>query len=117
MNFDTFFSSDFKTPYLIVEIGINHNGDLQIAKKLTDAAFATNWHCVKFQKRNPDLAVPEDQKKIPRETPWGTMSYIEYKKRIEFGKKEFDYIDKYCSQKPIEWSISVWDEDSLNFSK
>lgn len=109
---------DFKKidkPYLIGEIGINHNGDLQIAKKLIDAAFATSWDSVKFQKRNPDVAVPEHQKAIMRDTPWGRMSYLDYKYKVEFGKNEYDYIDKYCKEKPIGWSASVWDMDSLNF--
>ena len=109
---------DFKKinkPYLIGEIGINHNGYLQIAKKLIDAAFATSWDSVKFQKRNPNVAVPEHQKSVMRDTPWGRMSYLDYKYRVEFEKKEYDYIDKYCKEKPIEWSASVWDMDSLNF--
>ena len=63
-------------PYLIAEIGINHNGDLEIAKKLIDATNACNWDCVKFQKRNPDICVPNDQKGVMRETPWGRMKYI-----------------------------------------
>lgn len=105
-----------KRPYLIAEIGINHNGDLQIAKKLIDATFACSWDCVKFQKRNPDIAVPEKQKNVMRDTPWGKMTYIDYKHKIEFGKKEYDYINKYCKEKPIDWSVSVWDMDSLEFS-
>ncbi len=107
---------DLKRPYLIAEIGINHNGDMQIAKKLIDAAFACSWDCVKFQKRNPDKCVPQDQKNVKKETPWGTMTYLEYKHRIEFGAKEYDYIDKYCREKPIDWSLSVWDEDSIKFA-
>ena len=103
--------------YLIGEIGINHNGDLQIAKKLIDAVFACGWNCAKFQKRNPDIAVPEDQKHITRETPWGKMDYIDYKHKIEFNKKEYDYIKEYCNQKPIAWSTSIWDLDSLEFYK
>ena len=103
--------------YFIGEIGINHNGDLQIAKKLIDAVNACNWACAKFQKRNPDICVPEHQKSIPRDTPWGTMSYIEYKHKIEFGKKEFDQIEEYCIAKPIDWTASVWDLDSLEFLK
>jgi len=102
-------------PYLIAEIGINHNGDMQIAKKLIDASFATSWDCVKFQKRTPDVAVPEHQKNVIRETPWGKMTYLEYKYRVEFEKEEYDYIDKYCKEKPIDWSASVWDLDSLEF--
>ncbi|MBR3723605.1 MAG: N-acetylneuraminate synthase family protein [Selenomonadaceae bacterium] len=102
-------------PYLIAEIGINHNGDMQIAKRLIDAAFACGWDSVKFQKREPDIAVPEAQKNVPRETPWGTMTYLEYKKRIEFGKEEYDDIDKYCRIKPIAWTASPWDIPSLRF--
>ena len=102
-------------PFLIAEIGINHNGDLQIAKKLIDASFACDWNCVKFQKRNPDICVPENQKNLLRETPWGKMTYLEYKCKIEFGKKEYDYIDQYCREKPIDWSASVWDLQSLEF--
>lgn len=102
-------------PYLIAEIGINHNGDLSIAKRLLDASFATGWNCAKFQKREPEIAVPEAQKNVMRETPWGTMTYLEYKKKIEFGKEEYDYIDKYCKEKPIAWTASPWDLPSLEF--
>ncbi len=102
-------------PYMIAEIGINHNGDMQIAKRLLDAAYACEWDCAKFQKRTPDLAVPEAQKQVPRETPWGTMPYIEYKKRVEFEKEEYDEIDRYCRQKPMDWSASPWDIPSLEF--
>lgn len=107
--------NDLTKPYLIGEIGINHNGDMQIAKKLIDAVYACNWNCAKFQKRNPDICVPENQKNVIKETPWGNMTYLEYKKKIEFGKKEYDYINDYCKQKPLDWSVSIWDLDSLNF--
>ena len=106
---------DNPVPYFIAEIGINHNGDLQIAKKLIDAAFCTGWHCVKFQKRTPDIAVPEAQKSVMRDTPWGQMTYLDYKKRIEFGKKEYDEIDSYCARKPLAWTASPWDMPSLEF--
>lgn len=102
-------------PYIIAEIGINHNGDLQIAKKLIDAANACGWNCVKFQKREPDIAVPEAQKNILRDTPWGRITYLEYKKKVEFGRTEYDYIDAYCREKPIAWSASPWDLPSLEF--
>ena len=102
-------------PYFIAEIGINHNGDLNVAKRLIDASYAIGWDCVKFQKRTPDLCVPEDQKNVMRQTPWGEMSYLEYKKRIEFGREEYDYIDEYCKEKPIFWSASPWDMPSLEF--
>lgn len=102
--------------YLIGKIGIKHNGDLQIAKKLIDAVHASSWGCAKFQKRNPDIAIPEKQKSIERETPWGKMTYLDYKHKIEFEKNEYDSIDKYCKEKPMCWSMSIWDLDSLEFS-
>jgi len=101
--------------FFIAEIGINHNGSLDIAKRLIDAAFACRWHAVKFQKRSPDICVPEHQKNVQRETPWGTMTYLEYRYKMEFGKNEFDYIDRYSKEKPIYWSASVWDMPSLLF--
>ena len=107
--------SENSFPYMIAEIGINHNGDLQIAKKLIDAANACMWNCVKFQKREPDIAVPEAQKNVMRDTPWGRITYLEYKKKIEFGKQEYDYIDSYCKEKPIAWTASPWDIPSLEF--
>lgn len=103
------------SPYMIAEIGINHNGDIQIAKKLIDAANATDWDNVKFQKRTPELAVPEAQKSVPRETPWGTMTYLEYKYRVEFEKEQYDIIDAYCRDKGMTWSASPWDMPSLEF--
>ena len=102
-------------PYLIAEIGINHNGDIQIAKKLLDATFLSEWDVAKFQKREPELAVPEEQKSVPRETPWGRMSYLEYKKKIEFGRDEYDAIASYAEAKPLEWTASVWDLPSIEF--
>lgn len=107
--------SNLKKPYFIGEIGINHNGDTQIAKRLIDAANACQWDCVKFQKRNPDVCVPEHQKTVMRDTPWGRMSYLDYKYKVEFGKTEYDMIDKYSKEKPIDWTASVWDLDSLQF--
>lgn len=109
--------NNLKKPYLIAEIGINHNGDMNIAKKLMAISYGLNWDCVKFQKRNPDKAVPEAEKNKPRSTPWGEMTYLEYKKRIEFGKNEYDEIDKFAKSLPIDWTVSVWDLDSLEFIK
>ena len=106
---------NLKVPYFIGEIGINHNGDLQVAKKLMDAVHACGWDCAKFQKRNPDVCVPEHQKGIMRKTPWGEMTYIEYKHRIELSGADYKYISEYASEKPIDWSASAWDIDSLNF--
>jgi N-acetylneuraminate synthase len=104
-----------KSTYIIAEIGINHNGSIDVAKKLIDIAAVAGCDAVKFQKRNPDVCVPEHQKNVIRETPWGTMTYLEYKHKIEFGKEEYDIIDSYCKEKGIAWSASPWDLDSLNF--
>lgn len=101
--------------YVIAEIGINHNGDLNIAKRLIDIAAAAGCDSVKFQKRNPDVCVPEDEKSKIRETPWGKMSYIDYKHKVEFEKEEYDEIDVYCKERNIDWSASPWDLDSLEF--
>ena len=101
--------------FIIAEIGINHNGSLQSALRLIDLACIAGCDNVKFQKRNPDVCVPEHQKLVMRETPWGEMTYIDYKYRVEFGKKEYDIIDQYCKQRNISWSASPWDLDSLEF--
>jgi N-acetylneuraminate synthase len=101
--------------YFIAEIGLNHNGSLTNAKKLVDAAFACGWHCVKFQKRTPEICVPEQQKHVMRDTPWGRMSYLEYRYKVEFEHDEYRYIDRYCREKPIQWSASVWDVPSVEF--
>jgi len=107
--------NEFKKVYTIAEIGINHNGEIDLAKKLIDASYVTGWSCVKFQKRTPDICIPENQKNIMRDTPWGEMRYIDYKHRIEFEQKEYELIDKYCRSKPIDWTVSVWDLPSLDF--
>jgi N-acetylneuraminate synthase len=109
------FIGDSEPVYLIAEIGINHNGDLQIAKKLMDATWATGWNCAKFQKRTPDICVPENQKNALRQTPWGELTYIAYKHKVEFQKNEYDYIDNYAKEKPLDWSASAWDLPSLEF--
>jgi N-acetylneuraminate synthase len=101
--------------YIIAEIGINHNGNLDVAKKLIDIAAVAGCDAVKFQKRNPDVCVPEHQKSLFRDTPWGCMTYLQYKHRVEFGKEEYDVIDEYCRQKNISWSASPWDMDSFHF--
>ncbi len=101
--------------YIIAEIGINHNGDVEIAKQLMDVAVETGCDAVKFQKRTPEICVPEEQKSIPRETPWGSMTYFEYKKRIEFEQNEFEQIDAYAKKIGIDWFASPWDVPSVNF--
>lgn len=102
---------------IIAEIGINHNGDLDTCKKLIDVAKMAGCDYVKFQKRTPDVCVPEEQKNVMRDTPWGRMTYLEYKHKIEFGKEEYDEIDRYCKERDIDWFASVWDIQSVDFMK
>lgn len=104
-----------KKTYIIGEIGINHQGDINIAKRLIDIAAAAGCDAVKFQKRNPDVAVPEAQKSKPRRWQGVDMTYLEYKYKVEFGKQEYDEIDAYCKQQGIAWSASPWDMDSVEF--
>lgn len=101
--------------YVVCEIGINHNGDLENALKLIDISKMAGCSCVKFQKRTPEICVPEHQKNVMRDTPWGKISYIDYRHKVEFGKDDYDVIDKYCREKKIDWTASVWDCDSLKF--
>jgi len=100
---------------IIAEIGINHNGDLKIAKDLILVAKAAGCDYVKFQKRNPDICVPEEQKSKMRQTPWGEITYLEYKWRTEFGYEEYDEIDRFCKEIGINWFASVWDKSSVDF--
>jgi N-acetylneuraminate synthase len=104
-----------KPVYIIAEIGINHNGEVEIAKKLIDEAVRAGCDAVKFQKRTPEICVPRDQWDKERDTPWGRMTYIDYKKRIEFGEAEYDAIDTYCKQTGIDWFASCWDQPSVDF--
>ena len=101
--------------YIIAEIGINHNGDINIAKDLIKIAKEAGCDAVKFQKRNPDVCVPEKQKNVMRETPWGYITYLEYKYKVEFEKKEYDIINDYCESLDIHWFASPWDVDSVKF--
>ena len=107
----------FKKPFLIAEIGINHNGSIKLAKKLIDLAKQYNFDAVKFQKRQPEISTPDYQKNVVRTTPWGNISYLEYKKKIEFGYKEFKIINSYCKKKKIMWIASAWDLESQKFLK
>lgn len=104
-----------KRTYIIAEIGINHQGNLNIAKRLIDIAAVAGCDAVKFQKRNPDVAVPEAQKNKPRRWQGQDMTYLEYKYKVEFGKEQYDEIDRYCKQQDIQWSASPWDLDSIEF--
>lgn len=101
--------------YVIAEIGINHNGSLELAKKLIDEAAASGCDAVKFQKRTPEICTPKDQWEIMRDTPWGRMSYINYRKLIEFGYDEYAAIDQHCKEKGIDWFVSCWDEEAVDF--
>jgi len=101
--------------YIIAEIGINHNGDLELAKKMIDAAVHAGVDAVKFQKRTPEISTPPKQQKQMRETPWGYISYLDYRHKVEFGEAEYREIDHYCKKKGIPWLASVWDEQSVDF--
>jgi N-acetylneuraminate synthase len=101
--------------FIIGEIGINHNGDLEIAKKMIEGAKHAGCDAVKFQKRTPELCVPKDQWNLERDTPWGRITYLEYRHKVEFGKKEYEEIDRYCKELGIMWFASCWDEPSVDF--
>ena len=101
--------------YIVAEIGINHNGSMDIAKSLIDMAVKSGVDAVKLQKRTPELCVPVDQQKHMRETPWGYITYLDYRYKVEFGLNEYREIDRYCKQKNIPWFASVWDEPSVDF--
>lgn len=101
--------------YVIAEIGINHNGDLSIAHELMNAAAGAGCQAVKFQKRTPEISTPEAQKQVLRETPWGVMTYLEYKQKIEFGKPDYDSIAQHAASLGLDWFASPWDEPSVDF--
>jgi N-acetylneuraminate synthase len=101
--------------FVIGEIGINHNGSVEVAKRLIDGALLAGVDAVKFQKRTPEKCVPRDQWNIERDTPWGRMTYIDYRRRMEFGPREYAEIDRYCSERRMLWFASCWDEESVDF--
>ena len=101
--------------YLIAEIGINHNGDVENVFKLIDAAVDARFDAVKFQKRTPRICVPRDQWDVERDTPWGVMTYIDYREKTEFGVDEFRAIDSHARTRGITWFASCWDEPSVDF--
>jgi N-acetylneuraminate synthase len=106
---------DGQPVYIAAEIGINHNGDLDIARKLIDVAIRAECDAVKFQKRTPEICVPPEQRDKPRSTPWGEITYLEYRKRVEFGAAEYGAIDEHCRQGNIAWFASPWDAQSVSF--
>ncbi|MCA0253190.1 MAG: N-acetylneuraminate synthase family protein [Actinobacteria bacterium] len=101
--------------YLIGEIGINHNGELANALALIDVAVEAGLDAVKFQKRTPEVCTPRDQWEIERDTPWGRMTYIDYRHRVEFGVAEYRAIDEYARARGIDWFASPWDVESVEF--
>ena len=105
-----------KKPYLIAEIGINHNGDIKIAKELIDISKKANFDAVKFQKRDVELVYSNEILDTPRESPWGKTTR-EQKIGLEFNEKEYDEINEYCAKINMDWFASAWDLKSLNFLK
>ena len=101
--------------YVIAEIGINHNGDRDLALRMVEAAAAAGCDAVKFQKRTPELCVPPDQQDVERDTPWGRISYLAYRHRVELGRDDYAAIDARCRELGLEWFASCWDEPSVGF--
>jgi len=101
--------------YVIAEIGINHNGDLDVAKQMIQAAKESGADAVKFQKRTPELCVPPEQRNMMRETPWGYITYMAYREKVEFDETDYQVIDRFCREIGIDWFVSVWDEQSVDF--
>ncbi|PVE94766.1 MULTISPECIES: N-acetylneuraminate synthase family protein [unclassified Microbacterium] len=101
--------------YVIAEIGLNHNGDVDIAKRLIDVAARAGADAVKFQKRTPEISTPEHMRDVPRETPWGTMSYLDYRRRVEFGRDEYVEIGDHATMQGLDWFASPWDVPSVAF--
>ncbi len=101
--------------YIIGEIGINHNGDIDVAKKLMEVAKNAGADAVKFQKRTPELCVPEHQRNQMRDTPWGYITYLDYRYKVEFDEEAYTEIDRYAKEIGIDWFASSWDIPSLEF--
>ncbi|MGA0733689.1 MAG: N-acetylneuraminate synthase family protein [Candidatus Nanopelagicales bacterium] len=101
--------------YIIAEIGINHNGDMKIAKDLIEMSAKAGVDAVKFQKRTPELCVPEDQRNVMRETPWGTMSYMDYRYKVEFEEKEYKELADFAAGFKVQLFASPWDVVSVDF--
>lgn len=101
--------------YIIAEIGINHNGSLEFAKQMILAAHTAGVDAVKFQKRTPELCVPEHQRNQMRETPWGYITYLDYRYKVEFGQEDYQEIERYCKELGIAWLASSWDIPSVEF--
>ncbi|MBC7632397.1 N-acetylneuraminate synthase family protein [Aeromicrobium sp.] len=101
--------------YVIGEIGINHNGDVAVAKKLIDVAALAGAQAVKFQKRTPAISTPSDMKNTRRETPWGEMSYLEYRYKVELEREQYAEIAAHALTQGVDWFASPWDVPSVEF--
>jgi len=101
--------------YVIAEIGLNHNGDVELAKRLIDVAADAGAQAVKFQKRTPEISTPEHMKSVMRETPWGEMTYLDYRYRVEFNREQYIEIGDYATLRGLAWFASPWDEPSVDF--
>jgi N-acetylneuraminate synthase len=101
--------------YVIAEIGLNHNGDVELAKQLIDVAADAGAQAVKFQKRTPAISTPEHMKSQLRETPWGTMTYLDYRYRVEFDREQYIEIGDYATLRGLDWFASPWDEKAVEF--
>ena len=101
--------------YIIAEIGINHNGDIEIAKQLIEMSAEAGCNAVKFQKRTPELCVPIEQRNVMRETPWGEMTYMDYRYRVEFDENQYSLLAEFASSLGLDLFASPWDVDSVDF--
>lgn len=106
---------DGQPVYVIAEIGLNHNGDVEIAKQLIDVAADAGAQAVKFQKRTPEISTPEHMKSMLRETPWGTMTYLDYRYRVEFSREQYVEIGDYATVRGLDWFASPWDVPAVAF--
>jgi N-acetylneuraminate synthase len=106
---------DNEPVYVIAEIGLNHNGEVETAKRLIDVAADAGAQAVKFQKRTPAISTPEHMKNALRETPWGTMTYLEYRYRVEFDRDQYIEIGDYATLRGLSWFASPWDEVAVDF--
>jgi N-acetylneuraminate synthase len=101
--------------YVIAEIGLNHNGSVELAKQMIDVAADAGAQAVKFQKRTPEISTPEHMKSVMRETPWGTMTYLDYRYRVEFDREQYIEVGDHATLRGLDWFASPWDEPAVAF--
>ncbi len=106
---------DREPVYVIAEIGLNHNGDVEVARRLIDAAADAGAQAVKFQKRTPEISTPEHMKSVLRQTPWGEMTYLDYRYRVEFDRAQYIEIGDHATVRGLDWFASPWDEPAVEF--